>query len=82
MTKAQKVRTLLAVVECSSIAQSMTGFESAARARNLASFWSHYQSALRSSKRDRKPRTDERTEITLEILEPAMNAVYELPTSD
>ena len=82
MTKTQKIRTLLAVLECASVTQSMTGFESAARARNLASLWSYYQSGLRTSKRDRKPRADERTEITLEMLEPAMNAVYELPTSD
>ncbi len=44
MTNAQKLRTLLAILECAPAAQAMTVFES--------------------------------------VLEPAMNAVYELPTSD
>ncbi len=38
MTKAQKLRTLLAIVECAPAASAMTVFESAARRGGLSAF--------------------------------------------
>ena len=52
MTKAQKLRTLLAIVECAPAASAMTAFESAARRGDLSAFWDHYQEALRRLKLD------------------------------
>ena len=80
MTNLQKLRTLLAILECAPAAHSMTAFESAARKGDVVSFWAHYQSALRASKHDGKPHPEADGEITLEMLKPAMKVVYELPT--
>ena len=49
MTKAQKLRTLLAIVECAPAASAMTVFESAARRGDLSAFWDHYQEVLKRS---------------------------------
>ncbi len=49
MTKAQKLRTLLAIVECAPAASAMTVFESAARRGDLSAFWDHYQEVLGGS---------------------------------
>ncbi len=82
MTNAQKLRTLLAVLECAPAAQAMTVFESAARSGDLSLFWQQYRSTLWKSKHKDEPQLESKGEITLAMLEPAMNAVYELPTSD
>ena len=82
MTKAQKVRTLLAIVECAPAACAMTAFESAARRGDLSAFWDHYQDALGRSKHDGQLRVASKGEISLEMTEPAMQAVYDLPTHD
>ena len=49
MTKAQKLRTLLAIVECAPAVRAMTVFESAARRGDLAAFWEHFQDVLERS---------------------------------
>ena len=48
MTTAQKLGTLLAIVECAPAARAMTVFESAVRRRDLSAFWDHYQDVLGS----------------------------------
>ena len=80
MTDAQKLRTLLAILECAPTAQATTAFESAARSGNLPSFWKQYRSALRTSTRQDGPHLGSKGEITFAMLEPAMQAVYALPT--
>jgi len=80
MTKAQKLRTLLAIVECVRAASAMTGFESAARRGDLAAFWDHYQEALRTSKQGGDLKVASSDEVSWEMIEPAMQAVYDLPT--
>ena len=82
MTNAHKLRTLLAILECAPAAQTMTVFESAARSGNLPLFWKQYRSTLRKSKHKGEPQPESQGEITLAMLEPAMKAVYDLPTSD
>lgn len=81
MTNTQKLRTLLAILECAPAAHSMTAFESAVRKGDLLSFWAHYESALRTSKHDGKSKPDADGDITLAMLKPAMKVVYELPTT-
>ena len=80
MTDAQKLRTLLTILECAPAAHAMTAFESAVRSGNLSLFWKHYRSALRRSKLNDDSQPGSKEEITLAMLEPAMKAVYELPT--
>ena len=82
MTKAQKVRTLLAIVECAPATCAMTVFESASRRGDLSAFWDHYQEALGRSKHDGQLRVASTGEISLEMIAPAMQAVYDLPTRD
>ncbi len=81
MTTEQKTRVLRTILDCSPASQVMTAFESATRTGELASLWAAYQAALRRSKHARKPRAPS-TDITLDMLEPAVNAVYELPIAD
>ncbi len=81
MTDAQKLRTLLAILECAPAVRATTVFESAVRSDDLSSFWTQYRSALRKSKHD-EPQLASTGEITLAMLEPAMKAVYDLPTRD
>ncbi len=81
MTTAQKTRVLRTILDCSPASHAMTVFESAARTGDLASLWAAYQAALPRSTHPRKPRAPS-TDITLDMLEPAMTAVYELPTDD
>ena len=80
MTNAHKLRTLLAIVECAPAARAMTVFESAVRSGNLSLFWTQYRSSIRQSKHSDAPESE--GEITLAMLEPAMKAVYDLPTKD
>ncbi len=80
MTNAQKLKTLLAILECAPAAHAMTVFESATRSGNLSLFWKQYRSVLRRSKDKGEPPSQ--GEITLGMLEPAMKAVYGLPTTD
>ena len=82
MTNAQKLRTLLAILECAPAAYATTVFESAARSGNLSLFWKQYRSALRPSKPNDEPHLESKGEITFAMLEPAMKAVYDLPTRD
>ncbi len=82
MTNAQKLRTLLAILECAPAAHATTVFESAARSGNLSSFWKQYRSALRKSRQHDEPQLESKEGITLAMLEPAMKAVYDLPTRD
>ena len=81
MTTADKLRTLLAILECAPAAHALTVFESAARSGNLSVFWNAYRSTLRTSTHD-KSLPESEGEITLAMLEPAMKAVYDLPTRD
>ena len=82
MTKAQQLPILLAIVECAPAARAMTRFESAARRGDLSAFWDHYQAALKRSTHDRELKVASKGEISFEMLEPAMQAVYDLPTRD
>ena len=79
MTKAQKLRTLLAIVECASATHTMTVFESAMRRGDLPAFWDHYQEVLRTSTLDEKLKVASNGEVSFEMIEPAMQAVYDLP---
>ena len=82
MTKAQKLRTLLAIVECAPATHAMTGFESAMRRGDLAAFWAHYQEALKRSKHEGTLKVASKGAVSFEMIEPAMQAVYDLPTRE
>ena len=82
MTKAQKLRTLLAIVECVPATHTMTVFESAMRRGDLAAFWDHYQEVLRRSTPEEELTVVPNGAISFEMIEPAMQAVYDLPTRE
>ena len=82
MTTAQTLRTLLAIVECVPPARAMTGFESAARRGDFSAFWEHYQDVLGKEKQGGDLKVASNNEVSWEMVEPAMQAVYDLPTRD
>ena len=82
MTKAHKLRTLLAIVECVPAAHAMTVFESAARRGDLSAFWDCYQDVLERGKQGGDLRVASNGGVSWEMIEPAMQAVYDLPTPD
>ena len=82
MTKTQQLRTLLAIVDCVPAARATTGFESAARRGDLSAFWDHYQEVLGKSADEGKLNVASKGEVSFEMIEPAMQAVYDLPTRD
>ena len=82
MTKAQKLSTLLAIVECAPAARAMTVFESAARRRDLSAFWAHYQKVLERSTHEGPLRVASNEEVSFEMIQPAMQVVYDLPTCE
>ena len=82
MTKAHKLRTLLAIVECAPAAHAMTVFESAARRGDLSAFWNYYQDVLGREKQGGDLKAASNEEVSWEMIEPAMQAVYDLPTRD
>ena len=63
VTKARKLRTLLAIVECVPATHTMTVFESAMRRGDLAAFWDHYQEVLRRSTPDEELTVFERSDL-------------------
>ena len=81
MTTAQKLRTLLAIVECAPAARAMTVFESAVRRGDLAAFWDHYQDVLGRSSGE-LPEVVSNGEVSFKMIEPAMQTVYDLSTGD
>jgi hypothetical protein len=82
MTKAQKLRTLLAIVECAPAASAMTVFESATRRGDLSAFWDHYQEVLKRSTHEGELKVAPNGEVSFEMIEPAMQAMYDLPVGD
>ena len=82
MTKAQKLRTLLAIVECVPATRAMTVFESTARRGDLAAFWDHYQEVLGTSTPDEALSLASDGAVSFEMIEAAMQTVYDLPISD
>ncbi len=82
MTKTQKLRTLLAIVECAPAAGATTVFVSAARRGDLAAFWDHYHEVLERATHDGELKVAASGEVSFEMIEPAMHAVYDLPTRD
>ena len=82
MTNEQKLRTLLAIVECAPATHAMTVFESAMRRGDLSAFWDHYQEVLGRSKHEGELTVASNGEVSFEMIEPAMQAVYDLPTRD
>ena len=82
MTTAQKLRTLLAIVACAPVTHATTVFESAARRGDLSAFWDHYQDMLGRSKHEGALKVTSNEEVSLEMIEPAMQVVYDLPTRE
>ncbi len=81
MTTAQKLGTLLAIVECAPAVRAMTVFESAVRRRDLSAFWDHYQDVLGKSS-GALQEVVSNGEVSFKMIEPAMQTVYDLPTRD
>ena len=51
-------------------------------AGDLSAFWDHYQDMLGRSKHEGKLKVTSNEEVSLEMIEPAMQVVYDLPTRE
>lgn len=81
MTKAHKVRVLYGILQWAPMTNSRPDFRQYAEAGNLDAFWRYYENSIRA-RSDVKRSVEESGEVSFEMLRPAMEAVFKLPTSD
>jgi hypothetical protein len=81
MTKSHKVRVLYGILQWAPMVNSKPDFRNYAEAGNLDAFWTYYQNSIRV-RADIKRSVEAAGEVSFEMLRPAMEAVYKLPTAD
>ncbi len=81
MTKAHKARVLYSILEWAPMVHSKPDFKRYADSGNLDGLWTYFQNSLRA-RTDVKRSVESRGEVSFEMLRPAMEAVYRLPTTD
>jgi hypothetical protein len=79
MTKAHKVRVLYGILQWAPMVESRPNFRKYAEAGDLDAFWEYYQNSMRS-RSDVKRNVEACGEVSFEMLRPAMEAVFTLPT--
>lgn len=81
MTTKLKAKVMLAILELAPLGTSRPEFVRMANDGNVPGIWRYYQNSLakRVKVEEAIARADE---ISFALLQPAMKAVYELPTSD
>ena len=80
MTKAHKVRILYGILQWAPMVESRPNFRQYAEAGNLEAFWEYYQNSIRA-RTDIKRSVESAGEVSFEMLRPAMEAVFKLPTN-
>ena len=81
MTDAYKVKVLYAILRWAPMVESKPDFKRYAEAGDLAGFWRYYENSIRA-RPDVKRNVESSGEVSFEMLRPAMEAVYGLPTND
>jgi hypothetical protein len=79
MTKAVKARVLFAVLSCAPMGRSKEQFRQYADTGDVEALWEYYQQAIKT-RPDIKRGVESSGEISFEMLKPAMEAIYGLPT--
>jgi hypothetical protein len=79
MTKAHKARVLYGILQWAPMVNSRPEFRRYAEAGDLDGLWDYYQNSMRS-RPDVKRNVERGGEVSFEMLRPAMEAVYKLPT--
>lgn len=80
MTDAYKVKVLYAILRWAPMVESKPDFKGYADAGDLAGFWRYYENSIRA-RPDVKHSVESSGEVSFEMLRPAMDAVYKLPTN-
>lgn len=79
MTALHKARVLYGILQWAPMVNSRPDFKRYSEAGDVDGLWAYYQNAMRS--RPEVKRSVERSgEVSFEMLRPAMEAVYNLPT--
>lgn len=81
MTKAHKVRVLYGILQWAPMVESRPNFRQYAESGDLDAFWAYYQNSLRR-RADVKRSVEASGEVSFEMLRPAMEAVFKLPTRE
>jgi hypothetical protein len=81
MTTKLKAKIMLAILKVAPMGASEHEFERMANDGNVPGIWRYYQNSL-AKRADAGVSVVRTNEIALEALQPAMQAIYELPTSD
>lgn len=79
MIKSVKAQVLFAVLQCAPMGRSKDTFANYAKEGDVESLWQYYQNAM-ASRRDIKRGVETSGEVSFEMLRPAMEAIYRLPT--
>lgn len=80
MTKAKKTAALFAILDCAPMGQSRVDFKRQAEAGDVDGLWTHYQNSMKK-RHDVKKTVEQAGEISFEMLRPAMETIYRLPTT-
>jgi len=81
MTTKLKARIMLAILELAPAGKSRPEFVRMANDGNVPGMWRSFQNSLAKRAEAGEP-VAHSNEIAFEMMEPALKAVYELPTSD
>jgi hypothetical protein len=81
MTAQLKAEILPAILNLAPTKSSCEEFQRLAAKGDVAGMWTFYQRAI-ATRRDVELSVAKAQKITFEMLEPAMKAIYDLPTSD
>jgi hypothetical protein len=80
MTDAYKVKVLYSILRWAPMVESKPDFRRYAESGDLASLWRYYENSIRARK-DVRQSVESAGEVSFEMLRPAMEAVYKLPTT-
>ena len=77
MTRQLKLQALQAILRLTPASKSMLRFDKYVERGDLEGFWTYYQGAM-GGRSDIRRNVEEGGQISFEMLEPAMRAVYQL----
>lgn len=80
MTDAYKVKVLYSILRWAPMVESKPNFKQYAETGDLASFWRYYENSIKA-RQDVRRSVESVGEVSFEMLRPAMEAVYRLPTT-
>jgi len=81
VTAAQKAKVMYSVLTCAPMTTSKPDFRKYSEAGDVQGLWSYYQNSMKA-RRDIRDRVETGGQISFEMLKPAMETIYGLPTED